>query len=155
MFFFPWTQMYVWAKSSYFLMRRVKIKPCQYFIKFQKEASWSFFLTLTQNDLSVLQEIYLGSKEECLEYYFQISDDFFVTIPLFDNSKLKIRNMCSMRNLYSLTSHPCSEFRKQLWKSGVSLQRGRSNFRTECLSVLQHALGSLLVVKASLHCMLQ
>lgn len=45
-------------------MRRVKIKPCQYFIKFQKEASWSFFLTLTQNDLSVLQEIYLGSKEE-------------------------------------------------------------------------------------------
>jgi len=43
--FLPQRKMFVWAKSSYFLKRRVKIKSCYHFItKFHKEVFLLFFV---------------------------------------------------------------------------------------------------------------
>lgn len=112
-------------------MRRMKIKPCQYFIKFRKEASWSFFLTLTQNDLSVFQEIYLGSKEEYPEYYFQTSHDFCYKSILSWNL-----GICVQWEIYTVW---LLRIQKAIVKvSDDFLQGGRPNFRKGlvCYSML-------------------
>lgn len=62
-YFFPLETNLCMGKDFIFSDEESENKSLKIFHKIHKEASWSFFLTLTQNDLSVLQEIYLDSKE--------------------------------------------------------------------------------------------
>lgn len=62
-FFFPWRKACVLEKSFNFPMRRDKIKSFIHFLtKFHKEVE-IFFKTFVQNDLSVLQRIYLECQK--------------------------------------------------------------------------------------------
>lgn len=158
--FFPWRKIYVWAKSSYFLMRRVKINSCQYFItEFHKEAFWFWLVVFFFNLDSELPFCTSRNLFQLTRRTFGILFHnvwwFSLQIHYLTFLNWNLENTSPVRNLCSLTSCPTQNSESNCKVPDDFLQGGRSIFRTEGLSMLQQGLEPLIMMKAPLYCLLQ
>lgn len=112
---FPWRKMYLWAKSSYFLMR-VKIKSCKHFItKFHKEAFCLFFVLSLDSEWPFCTSAHLFRlTRRRFGILFQNVQLSWLQIHYLTFLNWNLKNISSVRKLCSLASCPRSEFRKQL-----------------------------------------